>query len=248
MMVIYAWSRYFVELLSRLVCQLTISFQTFLDLPFRRTTKKYEDFPRMVIIQFRLRKFWIQKHGSVIVHNIFAYLALSLSTSQVYMVKNDVVCPKATSLLSTFHIGSIFCFFPANLMSSTNTDKNNPFSRCKNKHSQLESFSQPYFNRIFSNCLSPTGWPYRFRSRGTTGSSILDHDFGHLCRGRRIQMSGHSDLGIFNNLWASSIFTWVLADTASAACPSQPGNLEIISMTFAAVICDADEPCSMNTA
>ena len=32
-----------------------------------------------------------------------------------------------------------------------------------------------------------------------TGSSILDHDFGYLCRGRRIQMSGHSDLGIFNN-------------------------------------------------
>ena len=26
------------------------------------------------------------------------------------------------------------------------------------------------------------------------------HDFGHLCRGRRIQMSGHSDLGIFNNV------------------------------------------------
>ena len=40
----------------------------------------------------------------------------------------------------------------------------------------------------------------KFRSRGTTGSSILDHDFGHLCRGRRIQMSGHSDFGIFNNL------------------------------------------------
>ena len=39
-----------------------------------------------------------------------------------------------------------------------------------------------------------------FLSRGTTGSSILDHDLGHLCRGRRIQMSGHSDLGIFNNM------------------------------------------------
>ena len=64
-----------------------------------------------------------------------------------------------------------------------------------------------------SNCLSHNspdkGWPYRFLSRGTTGSSILDHDFGHLCRGRRIQMSGHSDLGILSNLWASSIFTWV---------------------------------------
>ena len=49
-------------------------------------------------------------------------------------------------------------------------------------------------------------------------------------------MSGHSDFGIFSNLGASSIFTWVLADTASAACPSQPGNLEMISMILAAVI------------
>ena len=49
-------------------------------------------------------------------------------------------------------------------------------------------------------------------------------------------MSGHSDLGIFNNFGASSIFTWEKADTASAACPSQPGSLEIISMTFAADI------------
>ena len=44
------------------------------------------------------------------------------------------------------------------------------------------------------------------------------------------------------------MFTWVSADTASAACPSQPGNLEMISMTFAAVICDAGDPCSVNTA
>ena len=49
-------------------------------------------------------------------------------------------------------------------------------------------------------------------------------------------MSGHSDFGIFNNLGASSIFTRVLADTASAACPAQPGSLEMISMTFVAVI------------
>ena len=32
MMVIDAWSRYFVELLNRIVCQLTISFHTFLDM------------------------------------------------------------------------------------------------------------------------------------------------------------------------------------------------------------------------
>ena len=61
-------------------------------------------------------------------------------------------------------------------------------------------------------------------------------------------MSGHSDLGIFNNVEASSIFTWVLADTASAARPAHPGSLDMISMTFAAVICDADDPCAVNTA
>ena len=61
-------------------------------------------------------------------------------------------------------------------------------------------------------------------------------------------MSGHSDLGIFNNFGATFIFTWVKADTASAACPAQPGSLEMISMTFAADICDGDDPCSVNTA
>ena len=61
-------------------------------------------------------------------------------------------------------------------------------------------------------------------------------------------MSGHSDFGIFNNVGASFILTWVLADTASAACPTHPGGLDIISITFAAVNCDADDPCSVNTA
>ena len=127
----------------------------------------------------------------------------------------------------------------------------NPFSRCTNEHSQLETFSQAYFNRIFSNCLSHKSpakeWPYRFRSGGTTGSSILDNDFGHVCFGRRIQMSGHSNLDIYNNFGASFIFTWVQADTASAACPEHPGSLDMISMTFATVIWDADDRCSVNT-
>ena len=32
------------------------------------------------------------------------------------------------------------------------------------------------------------------------GLTYWTHDLGHLCRGRRIQMSGHYDLRIFNNL------------------------------------------------
>ena len=149
----------------------------------------------MVVFQLLLRKFWIQ--------TIVLWLStISLLISHCLWVhakytwsKKDVGSPKSTSWLSTFHIGSMFCFFPANFLSSTDTDKNNPFSRCTNKHSQLETFSQPYFNRIFSSCLfhdNPAKRRlYRFRSRRTTGSSIY--------RGRRIQMSGHSDLGIFNN-------------------------------------------------
>ena len=100
----------------------------------------------------------------------------------------------------------------------------------------------------FSHTNPVKFWPYGFRSRGTTESSILDHDSGLSCRGRRNQLSGHSDFGTFNNLWASSIFTWVYADTASAACASQPGNLDMISMILTAVICDADDPWSLNTA
>ena len=83
--------------------------------------------------------------------------------------RKDVGSPKSTPLLSTFHIGLIFCFCPTHFMSSTYTDKNNPFSRCTIKHSQLETFSQPYFNRSFSNCPSHNSpakrWPYSFRSR-----------------------------------------------------------------------------------
>ena len=70
------------------------------------------------------------------------------------------------------------------------------------------------------------------------------HDFGHLCRGRRIRISGHSDFGILTNFGVFHI----QADTASAACPAQSGGLAMTSITSAAVICDADEPCSVNTA
>ena len=48
-------------------------------------------------------------------------------------------------------------------------------------------------------------------------------DFGHLCRGRRVQICGHSDLGIFNNSGASSFSLGCnLIDTAWAACPEHP--------------------------
>ena len=52
----------------------------------------------------------------------------------------------------------------------------------------------------FPIIVLPKGDRTDFVQEERLGSSILDHDLGHLCRGRRIQMSGHSDFGIFNNL------------------------------------------------
>ena len=150
------------------------------------------------------------------------------------------------------HKINVVFLFPTNFLSSTCTDESNPFPRCTMRHSQFGIFSRPCFNRIFSNCLSHYSlakrWPYKFLSKGTTGSSMLDHDSGHLCRGGRIQLSGHSDFEILIYLWVSSIFTWVLADTASAACLAHPGSLEMISMILTTVIWDAEDPFSANTA
>ena len=130
--------------------------------------------------------------------------------------------------INFFDMGDLVWFFPAMFLSST----------C----SEIRFFSHPSTSRTSSNCLShrktASGWP-KNRSRGTNGSSMFAHDYVHLCRGRRIRIHGHLDFGI---LGASSIFTWASADTAWAVCPSQSGWLAMTSITFAAVICDADEP------
>ena len=119
-------------------------------------------------------------------------------------------------------------------------------------HSQFCNFSHPRLNKASSNCLSDGNPAYgrlsRFRSRRTTGASILPMILA-ICIVEDV--SKRLDIHMFrilSNLGASSNFTWVYADTASAACPSLPGNLAITSMIFAAVIWDADEPCSVKTA
>ena len=123
--------------------------------------------------------------------------------------RNHVGSSTSYSLLSTFHIGSMFCFFPASFISSTYTDKNSPFSLLTNKHSQFGTFSQPCSSRTFSNYLSHNSPVPEDDRTDSFREERLDHDFGHLYFGRRIHMSGHSDFGIVSNVGASSILTWV---------------------------------------
>ena len=63
-----------------------------------------------------------------------------------------------------------------------------------------------------------------------------------------IQMFGQSSSERWRCSGASFILTCVYAPMASLACPEQLGNLEMTSKTSAAVICDAEAPCSVNTA
>ena len=99
------------------------------DQSYHTTMKKFEDFEGMVISLIPPQKFAIRTWFC----NCPQYLCL---------LRIDVECipsihdqgkmlnlPNQLSLLSTFHIGSILCFFPTNFMSSIYTDKINPFSR-----------------------------------------------------------------------------------------------------------------------
>ena len=84
--------------------------------------------------------------------------------------------------------------------------------------------------------------------KSTTGSSIFSKLFS-LCRGRTpIQSSGHSSFGSRNNLGASVICTWAYAEIASLVSPAISRSFETVSKNFAAAICEAQAPCSVNTA
>ena len=152
MVVIDAWSRYFVELLRRLVCQLTISLHiSWHDLPCHKTMKRYADSRNMVVFLFSPLKFAIQAWFC----NCQQYLCIfHIVFEHNPGIRDEGMFSQINFFVEYSPSRINICFFPSNLMSSTYADKNNPFSRCTNKHSQLETFSQPFFNRIFSDCLS----------------------------------------------------------------------------------------------
>ena len=222
------------------------------DQPCHKTMKKYEDFEGMVISLLSPRKLKIRTWFCNCPQYPCLFRIVVECSPSIHDPRKMLVLPNRLLCWVVSTSDQDFVSFQPILWHPHTQTGIILFHDVQRDIPNLEFSPNPCFNRTFSNCLSHNspaeGWPYRFRSRGTTGSSIQDYDLDFLCRGRRIQLSGQSDLGIFNNLWASSIFTWVLADTASAACPSQPGNLEMISLILAAVIGDAEDPCSVNTA
>ena len=86
-MVINAWSRYFAEELSYPICQLTISFHTFLGMTLHVVgPRRDSEIFRACSFQFTRGNSRFE-HVSVVVHSMFAYFTLSLSAVQVYVIK-----------------------------------------------------------------------------------------------------------------------------------------------------------------
>ena len=110
---------------------------------------------------------------------------------------------------------------PANLMSSTYTDKNNPFSRYTKMHSQLETFSQP--------CCASSNAPLRVQVRGRdcdtiASTRLFTSDFS--CPG---EMRRHlEDVGLLYLQWVHGwldtcvrkLFTGSLLDPVSKFFPT----------------------------
>ena len=145
-----------------------------------------------------------------------------------------LVLPNQRPFMRIFPVGLIFCFFPASLISSTYTDKNSPFSRLTNKHSQFGTFSQKELSRI--------AVPILVLPRDDRTDSVQDEQLGLPCWTMIWAVCVSVDvskclailtLGFLVTSVHLPFFTWVQADTASAACPARPGSLEMISMTFA---------------
>ena len=113
------------------------------DPPYHKTMKKYENSQSTEVFQFLSRKFAIPTWLCHCPRYLCLFHIVFECRPSTHDPRKMLVLPNRLLLLSNFHIRSRFCFFPANFMSSTYTDKKNPFSRCTNKHYQLETFSQP---------------------------------------------------------------------------------------------------------
>ena len=97
------------------------------DPPCHWTTKKYADFPSMVMFQLLLRKFWIQTSFCNCQQYLCLFHIVFECTQGIHYLRKMLVLPNQLLYLSTFHIGLMFCFFPASLISCRYTDKNSPF-------------------------------------------------------------------------------------------------------------------------
>ena len=120
--------------------------------------------------------------------------AFTLSASHVYTVQKWCKFSQINQLHQFIpRVVEVLFFLPAIFMKSTFTDENKwTLHSMHDGAFPIRYFSHPSLNRTYTQCLFhkrlAIGWPHRSRPRGITGSSMFDHDLGHLCRGRYLDM------------------------------------------------------------
>ena len=132
-------------------------------------------------------------------------------------------------------------------MPSTYTDKTSCDFRWIYRHSQSWYFSQKCcLVRTHPSCPFTSnladGWPFRFRFKRTSGSSVESHCFGLRLSGGLLHSRGRSLCGDRNNGSASDMCACV-ADTASLASPAVPEKSQEIVSIWEAL----RESCSVST-
>ena len=155
-MVVKAWSRDCVQLLSCFMSQFAILLHTFLCMNFHITGPWLRCSQHVslswVIFLLLLRRFWIRTY--------FANCRQYLSLLRIHVDCTPSRCGQRMMLvlpnrrLSSILSASDRCSVSVQpiLMSSTYIEKNNPFSVYENIPN-FGTFSQPCSNRTFSNCL-----------------------------------------------------------------------------------------------
>ena len=95
------------------------------------------------------------EHGSVIVHNILAYFALSLNAAQVYMIQERCWFSQINFFIEYFPHRIKILFLSSQFLCHPHTQiRIILFHDERRDIPKLGTFSQPCFSRIFSNCFS----------------------------------------------------------------------------------------------
>ena len=158
-------------------------------------------------------------------------------------------CPSMSQDHATVFARSFFntlVIFQTILIPPTCTDKNNPCFRRTNRRSQFGTLSHPSFKELFQ--FVSEIWQVGVRTSFESYHRIFNDCqwFRPFVSWKTYPYDWTLRLWNFEQWWC--ILNWVSADTASAACPAQSSSLALTSITFSAVILDADDPCSVKTA
>ena len=118
---------------------------------------------------------------------------------------NGVGSSRSAFFINFFHMGAIFCFFPAILMPHFPIRIILVFDEKTGiPHSALFPIQVALKRPGIVFLTRDSKWmsQKKIGSRGTTGSSMSDQGLGHFCLGRRIHISGHSDFGTSEQIWS----------------------------------------------